>query len=57
MSKILYVNKKIGKFCGTIVVPGSARLFNPSNPSVTIDKSFAASQVFGVSGSVVTATA
>ena len=42
---------------GTIVVPGSARLFNPSNPSVTIDKSFAASQVFGVSGSVVTATA
>ncbi len=40
---------------GTIVVSGAARLFNPSNESVTIDKSFAASQVFGISGSVVTA--
>ncbi len=26
MSKILYVNKKIGKFCGTIVVPGDKSL-------------------------------
>ena len=42
---------------GTIVVPGNARLFNPNNESVTIDLSFAASQVFGVSGSVVTVTA
>ncbi len=42
---------------GTIVVPGNARLFNPSNESVTVDKSFAASQVFGISGSVVTAVA
>ena len=42
---------------GTIVVSGAARLFNPSNESVTIDKSFAASQVFGISGSVVTAVA
>lgn len=42
---------------GTIVVPGSARLFNPNNESVTIDLSFAASQVFGVSGSAITVTA
>ena len=42
---------------GTIVVPGNARLFNPNNESVTIDLSFAASQVFGVSGSAITVTA
>jgi len=42
---------------GTIVVSGTARLYNPNNESVTIDKSFAASQAFGTSGSIVTAVA